>query len=133
MIRNLGILNWAYRPNERPDLIFSVLDVRGTRKERIMAAADLDPLLTPYRVIPTGYERGVIELVTDTKSRSELGLQTDGGLDCVSLLWNASRNSSASPVEPSLAAVDRRRADRRLRQQLGPARARRGPCEAARH
>ena len=48
--------------------------------KRIMAAADLDPLLTPYRVIPTGYERGVIELVTDTKSRSELGLQTDGGL-----------------------------------------------------
>ena len=48
--------------------------------KRIMAAAELDPLLTPYRVIPTGYERGVIELVANSKSRSELGLQTDGGL-----------------------------------------------------
>ena len=48
--------------------------------KRIMLAAELDPLLTTYRVIPTGYERGIIELVKDTKSRSELGFQTDGGL-----------------------------------------------------
>ena len=41
IIRNLSILNWAYRRNERPDPSFRYLDVRGTRKERIMAVADL--------------------------------------------------------------------------------------------
>ena len=35
MIRNLGILNWAYRRNERPDLIFSV-----PRRARHQKSAD---------------------------------------------------------------------------------------------
>ena len=41
MIHKLGILNWAYRRNDRPDLIFRYLDVRGTRKERITASPTL--------------------------------------------------------------------------------------------
>lgn len=40
----------------------------------------LDLFLYPYGVVPTGYERGVIEVVPNTKSRSSLGETADGGL-----------------------------------------------------
>ena len=44
------------------------------------AAANLDLYLFPYGVLPTGYERGVIELVPHSASRSGLGEMADGGL-----------------------------------------------------
>eukprot|EP00963_Diacronema_lutheri_P001420 scaffold86_cov338-Pavlova_lutheri.AAC.83 len=43
-------------------------------------AANLDLYLFPYGVLPTGYERGVIELVPYSASRSGLGEMADGGL-----------------------------------------------------
>lgn len=40
----------------------------------------LDLYLCAYGVIPTDYERGIIEVVPNSKSRSSLGETTDGGL-----------------------------------------------------
>ncbi|GMH40744.1 hypothetical protein BSKO_08648 [Bryopsis sp. KO-2023] len=42
--------------------------------------AGLDLYLCPYGVIPTDYEKGIIEVVPNSKSRSALGETTDGGL-----------------------------------------------------
>lgn len=42
--------------------------------------AGLPLYLHPYGVLPTGFERGIIEVVPDTKSRAALGEVTDGGL-----------------------------------------------------
>ncbi|KXZ46150.1 hypothetical protein GPECTOR_46g219 [Gonium pectorale] len=43
-------------------------------------SAGLDLYLRPYGCIPTGYERGVIEVVPHTKSRAALGELSDRGL-----------------------------------------------------
>ncbi|CAG9463127.1 unnamed protein product [Pedinophyceae sp. YPF-701] len=42
--------------------------------------AGLHLSLFPYGCIPTGYERGIIEVVPNTKSRDALGNTSDGGL-----------------------------------------------------
>ena len=42
--------------------------------------AGLDLYLCPYGCLPTGYERGVIEVVPKTKSRAGLGEMNDAGL-----------------------------------------------------
>lgn len=42
--------------------------------------AGLDLYLCPYGCLPTGYERGVIEVVPNTKSRAGLGEMNDAGL-----------------------------------------------------
>jgi len=44
------------------------------------AAANLELYVFPYGVIPTGYERGIIEVVPASYSRNELGQQSDGGM-----------------------------------------------------
>lgn len=44
------------------------------------STAGLDIYLCPYGCLPTGYERGVIEVVPNTKSRAGLGELSDGGL-----------------------------------------------------
>ncbi|KAK3278569.1 hypothetical protein CYMTET_13497, partial [Cymbomonas tetramitiformis] len=44
------------------------------------AAANLDVYVFPYGVLPTGYERGIIEVVPNSFSRNELGVLSDGGL-----------------------------------------------------
>ncbi|GMI74628.1 hypothetical protein like AT1G49340 [Hibiscus trionum] len=46
----------------------------------IFGAVGLDLYLFPYGVLPTGPERGIIEVVPDTRSRSQMGETTDGGL-----------------------------------------------------
>ena len=42
--------------------------------------AGLPLYLYPYGVLPTGYERGIIEVVPHTASRASLGETSDGGL-----------------------------------------------------
>jgi phosphatidylinositol 4-kinase A len=42
--------------------------------------AGLPLYVNPYGVLPTGYERGIIQVVPDTKSRASLGEISDGGL-----------------------------------------------------
>lgn len=42
--------------------------------------AGLPLYLFPYGVLPTGYERGIIEVVPNAKSRAGLGEMTDAGL-----------------------------------------------------
>ena len=44
------------------------------------AAADLELYVFPYGVLPTGYEKGIIEVVPHAYSRNELGQQSDGGM-----------------------------------------------------
>ncbi|GAB2267297.1 Phosphatidylinositol 4-kinase alpha 1 [Dionaea muscipula] len=46
----------------------------------IFAAVGLNLYLFPYGVLPTGAERGIIEVVPNTRSRSQMGETTDGGL-----------------------------------------------------
>ncbi|PPS12529.1 hypothetical protein GOBAR_AA08088 [Gossypium barbadense] len=46
----------------------------------IFAAVGLNLYLFPYGVLPTGPERGIIEVVPNTRSRSQMGETTDGGL-----------------------------------------------------
>ncbi|KAL8556015.1 hypothetical protein ACS0TY_003722 [Phlomoides rotata] len=46
----------------------------------IFAAVGLSLYLFPYGVLPTGPERGIIEVVPNTRSRSQMGETTDGGL-----------------------------------------------------
>ncbi|XP_019091150.1 PREDICTED: phosphatidylinositol 4-kinase alpha 1-like [Camelina sativa] len=46
----------------------------------IFQAAGLNLYLFPYGVLPTGAERGIIEVVPNTRSRSQMGETTDGGL-----------------------------------------------------
>ncbi|XP_039035468.1 phosphatidylinositol 4-kinase alpha 1-like [Hibiscus syriacus] len=46
----------------------------------IFGAVGLDLYLFPYGVLPTGPERGIIEVVPNTRSRSQMGETTDGGL-----------------------------------------------------
>lgn len=43
-------------------------------------SAGLPAYLCPYGCLPTGYERGVIEVVPNTKSRAALGEMSDKGL-----------------------------------------------------
>lgn len=43
-------------------------------------AAGLPLYINAYGVLPTGYERGIIEVVPDTTSRASLGETSDGGL-----------------------------------------------------
>lgn len=43
-------------------------------------SAGLPLRVVPYGVIPTGFERGIIEVVPNVKSRDELGALIDGGL-----------------------------------------------------
>lgn len=42
--------------------------------------ANLPLYLCPYGVLPTGFERGIIQVVPDSKSRAGLGELADGGL-----------------------------------------------------
>ncbi|KAL0386974.1 UNVERIFIED_CONTAM: Phosphatidylinositol 4-kinase alpha 1 [Sesamum radiatum] len=46
----------------------------------IFEAAGLNLYLYPYGVLPTGPERGIIEVVPNSRSRSQMGETTDGGL-----------------------------------------------------
>ncbi|KAI5402557.1 phosphatidylinositol 4-kinase alpha 1 [Lathyrus oleraceus] len=46
----------------------------------IFEAIGLNLYLFPYGVLPTGPERGIIEVVPNTRSRSQMGETTDGGL-----------------------------------------------------
>ncbi|KAG8364319.1 hypothetical protein BUALT_Bualt19G0116400 [Buddleja alternifolia] len=46
----------------------------------IFEAVGLNLYLFPYGVLPTGSERGIIEVVPNTRSRSQMGETTDGGL-----------------------------------------------------
>ncbi|KAJ7560134.1 hypothetical protein O6H91_04G115500 [Diphasiastrum complanatum] len=46
----------------------------------IFQASGLNLYLFPYGVLPTGYERGIIEVVPNTRSRNQMGEVTDGGL-----------------------------------------------------
>ncbi|KAI4298362.1 hypothetical protein L6164_031933 [Bauhinia variegata] len=46
----------------------------------IFDAVGLNLYLYPYGVLPTGPERGIIEVVPNTRSRSQMGETTDGGL-----------------------------------------------------
>ncbi|XP_042000363.1 phosphatidylinositol 4-kinase alpha 1-like [Salvia splendens] len=46
----------------------------------IFEAVDLSLYLFPYGVLPTGPERGIIEVVPNSRSRSQMGETTDGGL-----------------------------------------------------
>ncbi|XP_054785436.1 phosphatidylinositol 4-kinase alpha 1 isoform X1 [Prosopis cineraria] len=46
----------------------------------IFGAVGLNLYLFPYGVLPTGPERGIIEVVPNTRSRSQMGETTDGGL-----------------------------------------------------
>uniref|UniRef100_A0A803LP33 1-phosphatidylinositol 4-kinase n=1 Tax=Chenopodium quinoa TaxID=63459 RepID=A0A803LP33_CHEQI len=46
----------------------------------IFLAAGLNLYLFPYGVLPTGPERGIIEVVPNTRSRSQMGEINDGGL-----------------------------------------------------
>ncbi|GMJ06801.1 hypothetical protein like AT1G49340 [Hibiscus trionum] len=46
----------------------------------IFTAVGLNLYLFPYGVLPTGPERGIIEVVPNTRSRSQMGETTDGGL-----------------------------------------------------
>ncbi|KAL0722968.1 hypothetical protein Bca4012_037567 [Brassica carinata] len=46
----------------------------------IFQAVGLNLYLFPYGVLPTGDERGIIEVVPNTRSRSQMGETTDGGL-----------------------------------------------------
>ncbi|KDD72577.1 hypothetical protein H632_c3172p0 [Helicosporidium sp. ATCC 50920] len=48
--------------------------------QREFKAAHLPLYLAPYGVLPTGYERGVIEVVPEAKSRAGVGELADGGL-----------------------------------------------------
>lgn len=46
----------------------------------IFEAVGLHLYLFPYGVLPTGPEKGIIEVVPNTRSRSQMGETTDGGL-----------------------------------------------------
>ncbi|XP_078444700.1 phosphatidylinositol 3- and 4-kinase family protein [Wolffia australiana] len=46
----------------------------------IFTAVGLNLYLFPYGVLPTGPERGIIEVVPNTRSRNQMGELTDGGL-----------------------------------------------------
>ncbi|XP_022744910.1 phosphatidylinositol 4-kinase alpha 1-like isoform X2 [Durio zibethinus] len=46
----------------------------------IFTAVGLNLYLFPYGVLPTGPERGIIEVVPNTRSRSQMGETNDGGL-----------------------------------------------------
>ncbi|CAI0377232.1 unnamed protein product [Linum tenue] len=46
----------------------------------IYGAIGLNLYLFPYGVLPTGPERGIIEVVPNSRSRSQMGETTDGGL-----------------------------------------------------
>ncbi|KAI3446087.1 hypothetical protein Pfo_002752 [Paulownia fortunei] len=46
----------------------------------IFKAVGLNLYLFPYGVLPTGPERGIIEVVPNSRSRSQMGETTDGGL-----------------------------------------------------
>ncbi|XWS39824.1 hypothetical protein CRYUN_Cryun18bG0087700 [Craigia yunnanensis] len=46
----------------------------------LFTAVGLNLYLFPYGVLPTGPERGIIEVVPNTRSRSQMGETTDGGL-----------------------------------------------------
>ncbi|XP_019416850.1 PREDICTED: phosphatidylinositol 4-kinase alpha 1-like [Lupinus angustifolius] len=46
----------------------------------LFEAVGLNLYLFPYGVLPTGPERGIIEVVPNTRSRSQMGETTDGGL-----------------------------------------------------
>ncbi|XP_015867438.3 phosphatidylinositol 4-kinase alpha 1 [Ziziphus jujuba] len=46
----------------------------------IFKAVGINLYLYPYGVLPTGPERGIIEVVPNTRSRSQMGETTDGGL-----------------------------------------------------
>ncbi|KAH0926247.1 hypothetical protein HID58_018503 [Brassica napus] len=46
----------------------------------IFQAVGLNLYVFPYGVLPTGDERGIIEVVPNTRSRSQMGETTDGGL-----------------------------------------------------
>ncbi|GBG80565.1 hypothetical protein CBR_g31025 [Chara braunii] len=46
----------------------------------VFAAINLDLYLFPYGVLPTGYGRGIIEVVPNSRSRNQMGELSDGGL-----------------------------------------------------
>ncbi|KAI3934357.1 hypothetical protein MKW92_039958 [Papaver armeniacum] len=56
----------------------------------IFEAVGLNLYVFPYGVLPTGPERGIIEVVPNTRSRSQMGETTDGGLsrDFPTRLWD---------------------------------------------
>ncbi|XVF44923.1 hypothetical protein PTKIN_Ptkin02bG0162100 [Pterospermum kingtungense] len=55
------------------------LQVIGLLRD-IFGAVGLNLYLFPYGVLPTGPERGIIEVVPNTRSRSQMGETNDGGL-----------------------------------------------------
>ncbi|XP_047315798.1 phosphatidylinositol 4-kinase alpha 1-like isoform X2 [Impatiens glandulifera] len=61
----------------RQDLL--ALQVISLLKD-IFDAIGLKLYLCPYGVLPTGPERGIIEVVANSRSRSQMGETTDGGL-----------------------------------------------------
>lgn len=61
----------------RQDLL--ALQVISLLKD-IFDAVGVNLYLFPYGVLPTGPERGIIEVVPNTRSRSQMGETTDGGL-----------------------------------------------------
>ncbi|KAH8969995.1 hypothetical protein BDL97_02G062700 [Sphagnum fallax] len=48
--------------------------------KNIWEAVGLDLYVFPYGVLPTGYGRGIIEVVPNARSRNQMGEMTDGGL-----------------------------------------------------
>lgn len=63
--------------------------------------AGLPLYLNPYGVLPTGYERGIIEVVPDTKSRAGMGELTDVGL------YEIFQSRYGAPGTPSFEAARR--------------------------
>ncbi|KAI4298366.1 hypothetical protein L6164_031937 [Bauhinia variegata] len=60
-------------------MMISLLDSKALLRD-IFDAVGLNLYLYPYGVLPTGPERGIIEVVPNTRSRSQMGETTDGGL-----------------------------------------------------
>lgn len=63
--------------------------------------AGLPLYVNPYGVLPTGYERGIIEVVPDTKSRAGMGEMTDVGL------YEIFQSRYGAPGTPSFEAARR--------------------------
>nr|XP_009596635.1 phosphatidylinositol 4-kinase alpha 2-like [Nicotiana tomentosiformis] len=68
---------WSVGDDCRQDVL--ALQVISLLKD-IFEAVGLNLYLFPYGVLPTGPERGIIEVVPNTRSRSQMGETTDGGL-----------------------------------------------------
>lgn len=71
----------CFRSQEGDDCRQDVLALQVISLLRDMfTAVHLDLYLCPYGVLPTGYERGILEMVPNTRSRTQMGEVTDHGL-----------------------------------------------------